>query len=218
MKNREALDFGKPLRRVRRYQSQDGGRYLSADQPGDRSGLTPAELDVRRPRCNDRGSNAAGGRGIPVVDRNRLAAQTGDRRDVGTSHENGDQKVGVVGRSDVVFSALPRANVSAEPGSSVPIAFLSGGGAAAATVKRSASIVAAATCVSIVLAAELSTPTMERESAMVAVVVSESTAAAPPAEGSGLESSGSGSAIRGGQRLGVHGGSSAIRGLQRRHR
>src|ERR1700730_6996554 len=98
VKNLEAGDFGNPLRRRRRYQSQNGGGYLSVNQPIDRRRLTLAELDFRRPRCNDRGPDTAVGRRIPVVDRNHLAGQIGDRRDVGRSHENGNQKVCVIGR------------------------------------------------------------------------------------------------------------------------
>ena len=216
MKDREALDFGKPLRGVRRYQGQDGGRYLSADQPGDRSGLPPLSWISGAPAAT------IAVRTLPLeaeyLSSIAIVLPLRPETDVmsGRAMITATRRSASLADTDAVFSALPRANDFAEPGSSVPIPFSSVGGAAAAIVKRSASIVAATTCVSIVLVTELSAPTVERESAMVAVVISESTAAAPPAEVSGLEISG-GSVIRGGQRLGVQGGS-AISGLQRRDR
>ena len=66
----EACDFGKPLRRFRRHQSQNRSRHLSTDQPIDRLRLTPAQLDFSRPRCRDRGPDTIVGRRMPVIYRN----------------------------------------------------------------------------------------------------------------------------------------------------
>jgi hypothetical protein len=66
----EACDFGKPLRRFRRYQSQNRSRHLSTDQPIDRLRLTLAQLDLRRPGCRDRGPDTIVRRRMPVIYRN----------------------------------------------------------------------------------------------------------------------------------------------------
>ncbi len=69
-KDVEARDLGKPLRRFCRHQSQNRGRHLSIDQPIDRLRLSPAQLDISRPRCRDRGPDTIVRRRMPVVYRN----------------------------------------------------------------------------------------------------------------------------------------------------
>ena len=48
-KNLKACDFRKPLRRFRRYQSQNGSRYFSTDHPVDGLRLTVAQLYSEAP-------------------------------------------------------------------------------------------------------------------------------------------------------------------------
>ena len=98
LKGLEACDRRKPLRSLRSDQGQNRGRHLSVDQPIDRRRRPFAELDFARPRRHDRGPDTAVGRGVPVVDRNRLAGEVGYRFDVRSNHQNGNQTVGVIGR------------------------------------------------------------------------------------------------------------------------
>ena len=78
-KNLKACDFRKPLRRFRRYQSQNGSRHFSTDHPVDGLRLTVAQLDFRGPRCHDRGPDITARCRIPVIYRNDLTAQIGYR-------------------------------------------------------------------------------------------------------------------------------------------
>src|SRR5882724_299998 len=84
-KDVEARDLWKPLRRFRRHQSQNRGRHLSIDQPIDRLRLSPAQLDISRPRCRDRGPDTIVRRRMPVVYRNDFTGWIGYRRDFWTS-------------------------------------------------------------------------------------------------------------------------------------
>jgi tetratricopeptide (TPR) repeat protein len=94
LKGPESRDLRKAIRGVGRDQPYDRGRNFLGYQPADRSGLTLAQLDFLRARRGHRGPDAADRRlGISIVDRNRFAGQVGDRLDVGTRHQDGDERV-----------------------------------------------------------------------------------------------------------------------------
>ena len=94
----EACDFRRPLRRFRIRRGQNRSRHLAVDQPVERPGLAVAELDLRRPRRDDRGSDIGAGRGLPVIDRNALVGQIGDRLDFGARHHEREPMACVVRR------------------------------------------------------------------------------------------------------------------------